>query len=395
MNTDANSQEQSAQKPALIQQSNKPEPAANEAAKATTPHFKKTIKWEKMKTWLAPLGAIIAATASAITAIVAVYSIHHQAQLEETNRKQEHEKWEASFAAQIQLANTNRQSDFLIWQEQLSQQHTNWMLERNIEWAKQQEIWRQQRSEEWTRQLLSLQAQQKKLDLSEKEGLYQDFVFNAQKMVGLIRTLGWDEWKLYCLTKSDIILLRKSTASEIQFERESAKEVITRWENRVEKEQTELDTQVVAVLRLMQSIKLKCSPAIERPVNIALAELSRLQIGIPESPEIDELIHKTSLTSTNDWYVLRDFYNQNVRKYVKPERFEKSWEAVDEMMWREITLERGGIEVKPEYLTNSGPFVLPNGILTLKREDPEKLIFDLAGETNEVNQTVVRPADKK
>src|ERR1017187_8557746 len=192
MSTDPNPQEQPPQETGLASQNSKIEKAARSPVN-------KTIKWESLNTWLALLAPMI-------TALVGVYGIYHQARLEEINRRQEHEKWEKDSAAQIKLANTNRQGDFLIWQQQLSQQHTNWMLERNMEWAKQQEIWRQQRSEEWTQQFLSLQAQQKKLDLSEKEGLYQDFVFNAQKMVGLIRTLEWNEWKLYCLTKSDIIL---------------------------------------------------------------------------------------------------------------------------------------------------------------------------------------------
>ena len=147
----------------------------------------------------------------------------------------------------------------------------------------------------------------------------------------------------------------------------------------------------------MQSIKLKYSETIEHPIDIGLAELNRLQIGIPSSPEVDMFIRKTFQSNTNEWYALTDYYRENLRKYVKSERFEKFWKDVDEMMWREIILERKGIEVKPEYLTNSGPFVFSNGMsLTFTRDDLEQFEFDLAEGTNKIGQTgMTNPINRK
>jgi hypothetical protein len=316
--------------------------------------FKKNIKWDKIKTWLAPLSAMV-------IAIVAVFGIYHQARLEEENRSHEHQKWEATLQAQIQLSETNRERDFLVWQRQ--------------------------RSEEWTQQFLSLQAQQKKLDSSEKEGLYQDFVFHLQRVFGLIQAFGWSKWRLYCYAEEEITMPRKSSVSEIQKVRERLSDEAKRWENKVEKEQAELDEEKVVVLRLMQSVKLKYSDTLQYPIDVGLNELNRLPIGIPSSPEVDALIHKIFQNGTNEWYALADYYGQNLRKYTKPERFEKTWEDVDEMMWREITLERKGIEIKPEYLTNSGPFVFSNGMsLTFTRDDFEKNEFNFNADTNKIDQ---------
>ena len=117
----------------------------SEQSNGNLPIPKKKINDEKVKSWLAPL-------ASLITAIVAVFGVHHQIQIDQANRKLEHEKWEASFQNQIQLAETNRQRDFLIWQKQ--------------------------RSEEWSQQLQILLTQRKEHDLVEKETLYQDFIFH-------------------------------------------------------------------------------------------------------------------------------------------------------------------------------------------------------------------------
>jgi hypothetical protein len=347
-------------------------------------HSKTSIDWEKIRTWLIPLGTVISVI---ITSIFTFYSIYHQAQLEEANRRQEHEKWATEFLAQIQLAKTNRQEDFRVWQEQLTLIHTNWLFERNIEWTKQQEIWRQQRSEEWTQQSLSLQGEQKKSALVEKEVLYQDFVFHLNKTISLINSLAWSKWWLCCYAEAEITMPPKSSASDIHEARESLKDETTRLENKVDKIQIELDDEKVIISRLMLSVKLKYSETIALPIDIGLDELNHLQVGIPSNPEVDSAIHKAFQNNTNSWYDLSDYYRQNLHKYSKSERLEKIWKTVDEMLHREIELERRGIQVKPEYLTNYGPFDLGNGmLLVFKTNNPESFRFDLPIDTNQLDQ---------
>ena len=335
--------------------------------KTKSSQSKKPVNWEKVKTWLAPSAAVIAALASAITAIIAVYSIHHQAQLEQENRKQEHEKWESSFQAQIQLAETNRQRDFLVWERQ--------------------------QSEEWTQQVQTVQTQQRKLGLSEKEALYQDFVFHLQKTMRLIQTLAWSKWRLNCYVSAEIPIpmLRKSLASERQQAREAIDKETTRWENKVEKEQMELDEEELTVLRLVQAVKLKFSNVIQYPIDVGLDELSRVPIGITNSPETDKFIHDTFQNSTNAWndawYELNAYFNKMCVDTKEFKRLEKAWISVDDMMYREVILGREGLEIKPEYLTNSAPIVLTNGtLLVFERDDPEKLEFNSLGETNKLNR---------
>jgi hypothetical protein len=323
--------------------------------KTRSQHSRKPIKWENVKTWLAPLSAII-------TVIIALYGIYNQARLEDANRRQEHEKWEKDFAAQIQLAETNRQRDFLVWQ--------------------------QQHSQEWTQQLVTLEVQQKKLDLSEKEGLYQEFVFHMQKVVKLMDDLSWSEWRFYCYAEAEIKMPAKSSAADIREAKETLQNEEIRWRNNAEKMQTELDDEKVTVLRLMQSVKFKFSNPIEAPINRGILEMADLQIWIPSSPEVDAAIHQIFQNSTNSWDDLSDYFIKNIRRFSKPENFQKAWETVDEMMYREVVLQREGIEIKSEYLTNSGPIVLGNGKgLVFKREISEKPQFVFGSNTNQAQQS--------
>src|ERR1039457_1713721 len=118
----------------------------------------------------------------------------------------------------------------------------------------------------------------------------------------------------------------------------------TRWRNNSEKLQTELEDEKAIVLRLMQSVKFKFSNPIESPINSGLLELERLQLAIPSNLEVDAVIHQTFRNSTNTWHDLSDYFIQNIHRFSKPDNFQKAWESVDEMMYREVVLQRDGIE---------------------------------------------------
>jgi len=316
---------------------------------------------DTLKTWLAPLGAFISAIAAVITVIVAIHSINHQAKLEEINRKQEHEKWEANFAAQIRLAETNRQQDFIIWQKQLS--------------------------EEQAQQLLTLQQQQKKQNLSEKERLYYDFIYDSTRMFRMMSSVAWDNWVVACWCGFEI----KSKNAE-----NFIKENTMLWEGRAQKDKRDLDEQEAAVTRLMQSIAFSFSPLLLPPIHVALVELSRFQVGVPTSPKIYEMIRKTLKTDTNAWFTLVDYYDRMYIKSGNAEQLEKSWELVDKMMFREIMLSREGNEITAENLTNSAPITLSDGrILQFFKDDVNKIRFDLNLDTNETQKTELKPAEAK
>lgn len=322
---------------------------------------------DTLKTWLAPLGAFITAIAAVITVIVAVHSIHHQAQLEEVNRKQEHEKWEANFAAQIQLAETNRQRDFAIWQ--------------------------QQRSEEQAQQLLTLQQQQKKQNLSEKERLYYDFVYDSTRMFRMMSSVAWDNWVVACWCGFEI-KSKNAEHSEFQFTGNFIKENTMLWEGRAEKDKRDLDEQEATITRLMQSIAFSFSPLLLKHIGVALVELSRFQVGIPTSPKIYEMIKKTLQTDTNAWHTLIDYYDRMYIKSGNAEQLEKSWELVDKMMFREIMLSREGTEITAENLTNSAPITLRDGrILQFFKDDANKIKFGLNLDTKETQKTELKPAE--
>lgn len=328
------------------------------------------------------MGAFIAAIASVVTCIVAVCSMHHQAQLEEMNRKEEHKKWEANFAAQIQLAETNfaaqvqlaetnRQQDFLIWQ--------------------------QQRAQEWTQQLSSLQEQRKNQKLFEKEKLYEDFVFYFTKLGKLMTTLSWDRWKFKCFTEGGSgTFLQESHPPDFQPYFVFLKEQIQSVDNMIVKEQAEVDELETDVRRLMQSVKLTFSPELQKPINKALLELLQLKINMPDTPEMNQLIRQTYKTDTNAWYTLITYYNNELPKHANFEKYDKAWDLVDEMMWREITLEREGIEINAADLTNSAPIILKDGrALNFVRDYTNEIGFRFNTDTNKLQQSELKRIDSK
>jgi hypothetical protein len=377
MRTDAESESERNQNGTTVPQSNKTETQKTLEKSPIINSINNQNMWHIIKSWLTPLSAFI-------TSIVAVYAILHQVQVEERNRNEDHKKWESDYATQVKLAETNRQRDFAIWQKQLAEQHTNWITERNIEWAKQQEIWKQQRAEDWTQQISSMVEQQKKHKSSEKEKLYEDCVYEWTKMLGLMSMESREAWNLNCLKVGLEVQVSQVTGSaEEGFFLTLFKDQVILNENTLRKDIADLYQSEVEVDRLMQSVKFAFAPELQTDINRALLELSKLKVEMPASPEIDNLIETTYRTDTNAWYTLKEYYTTNVSKYIKSEKLESSLQSIDEMMYREIVLEREGAEISAYNLTNEGPIVLKSGkAVHFKNDAPERYRFRIAIDTN-------------
>lgn len=368
------------------QPSNPPE---SEILKETSPTSAPTKwpHWDKLAPLAAFITAIVAIIALLTSTALSISTIRRQSREARESRQQDYEKWQSQLAAQILLAETNRQRDFSIWKQQLAENHTNWITERKIEWDKQEDLWLKQRQTEWAQQektwtkerevewaqqFASWQKQQDVEKLSrrksKKEDLYLEFLYHCTKLDTLVQQVAWSEWHTRCMSEIEMSLSRWTRTSEVQL----ARDTFRAWDDRLTKAQTELNDLLFTIIKLMQSAKLTFSEHLQTPISQAMVELASLKVRIPETPELGDRLRKILKTKQEPSITvlaLNELYKAQLPKDSTPRL-----RSLDEMMFREITFERYGIEVTPDNLTNTAPIILKNGAtIQFKNDNPHHL----------------------
>jgi len=95
-------------------------------------------------------------------------------------------------------------------------------------------------------------------------------------------------------------------------------------------------------------------------------------VRIPETPEVDAQIRKILGTKQKlliGAHPLRELFKTQLPKDPTP-----GLRSLDEMMFREITFDREGIEVTAYNLTNAAPIILKNGsTIHFENHRPDRL----------------------
>lgn len=263
---------------------------------------------------------------STISACIALWGVQHQIQTERQSRLAETEKanqerqkeWgllQQSLENQIQLSKTNRAADFQIWRLEFSQQHSNWIAERDVDFSNQLALWHQQHFEEWTQYVSTLAAQQKRDNIIEKEKLYEDVVYHLGKFLAISQKLIWYSWHLEYFQDLGNPLPRGTSKDEAKSKQDYWNSQIAHAQEEGEKYSADYDQEKIEILRLMQEVKLQFAGPLSDTVDSGLINLDKLNVGLAYSPAVSSAIHDYCKQNSDAVEKVETFYAENIKNY--------------------------------------------------------------------------------